>query len=327
MKVKFYGTRGSIPVSGPDSVKYGGNTTSLAIQSQCLPSSWGLVIDTGSGFVPLSYDFLKNGIKNVVILYTHYHYDHTIGLTLAPVVFIKNIKITAYGPEELGTDPSRMMEHLFKPPFFPVDFREVRSHITCKGIELPNSRIFVIHPEGGLKYFTIDQFEQFENDNKMIPFSQGLKYHLHECMVIRMHRSNHPERTISYRVEERPTGKVFVFLTDHENQDGIPQQFLKHVQDADLLVMDSQYDRTKYDTRTAGFGHGTPDYCVNIAVKSGVKMLGLTHHDPTSTDPIIEEILKEAERVLEEINSQSEEPPYPLQIFACRDYQELEVGG
>lgn len=321
MKVKFYGTRGSIPVSGPDCVHYGGNTTSMLIDSECIPRDWALAVDTGSGFVPLASDCLAAGKKHFVALYTHYHHDHTIGMTLAPISFIKSVKVSLYGPEEFGTGPAKLMEHLFQPPFFPVDFREIRSHIHCKGIDIPNSRIFLIHPDGGLKYMTIDQFETFDKEDRMIPFDRKSRYPIDECLVIRMYRSNHPERTISYRFEERPTGKVFVFLTDHENMDGAPKMFINHIKDADLLLMDSQYPRHKYDTQTAGFGHGTPDYCVESALKANAKMLGLTHHDPHSTDSNIDEILTEAALALEHSGAEDS----GLQVFACRDYQEVEL--
>lgn len=321
MKVKFYGTRGSIPVSGPDKVEYGGNTTSIQVISECLPKGWALAVDSGSGFVPFAYDCLKNGIKNIIILYTHYHHDHTMGLTLAPVAFIKSIRLQAYGPEELGIGPSKMMENLFRPPYFPVDFREIKSHIHCKGIDFPNSRVFVIHAKGGLKYFTIDQFEQFETEGKMIPFDRGEKYSLEECLIVKMHKSNHPERTISYRFEERTSGAVFVFLTDHENQDGKPNRFMQHVNGANLLVMDSQYDRKRYDTMTAGYGHGTPDYCVETALQAKASVLGLTHHDPNSSDAKIGEIVAEAEKALAGMDQSDSH----LKIFACKDYQETEV--
>ncbi|MGV8120049.1 MAG: MBL fold metallo-hydrolase [Candidatus Xenobiia bacterium LiM19] len=320
MKVKFYGTRGSIAVSDPQKIVYGGNTTSLRIDSECLPPGTQLVIDTGSGFVPLAFDALKMGVKAMLILYTHYHFDHTIGFTMAPVTFIKSIKLTVYGPEEHSVDPSKMMEDLLKPPYFPVDFREVSSHIKCQGIDIPNSRVFVVHRVGGVRYFTIDQLEGLENDEKMVSFDKGQKYNLNECLIVKMYKSNHPERTISYRLEERSTGKVFVLLTDHENQDGLPLRLKTHVTGADLLVMDAQYDRVRYDTSTAGYGHGTPDYCVKVAVQAGSKMLGFTHHDPNATDEKVDAILKEGQDALTKLY-----PDSKLQLFACRDYQEIEV--
>jgi hypothetical protein len=52
MQVVLYGTRGSTPICRSDAVKYGGNTTSLRVKSQCLPQGMALAIDAGSGFVP-----------------------------------------------------------------------------------------------------------------------------------------------------------------------------------------------------------------------------------------------------------------------------------
>jgi ribonuclease BN (tRNA processing enzyme) len=152
-----------------------------------------------------------------------------------------------------------------------------------------------------------------------VPFEPRLKFALDECLVIRMHRSNHPERTISYRFEERPSNLTFAFATDHENQDGLPTRFITHLRDADLLVMDSQYTRETYEQRTAGWGHGTPDHCARVAKAAGVKALGLTHHDPASSDAQVEAIVETARKLLHE---QGVSTP----VFGCRDYLTVEVG-
>jgi ribonuclease BN (tRNA processing enzyme) len=332
MKILFYGTRGSIPIANPQSVKTGGNTTCLRVDSACLPKDTWLVVDAGSGMVPLSFDALAAGAKSVEILFTHWHHDHTQGLPLSPLAFIKAIKLSVFGPIDHGLGPREVIEAIIKPPFFPVDFKEVGSHFSFKALELENSRVILIHPEGGLKIFNLEQFENIKNDGKMFPIGKG-KYPLQECMVIRMHRSNHPERTISYRFEEGPTGKVFTFLTDHENQDGIPQSLRAHLSRADLLVMDSQYPRDKYDRSTAGFGHATPDYCVRVALAAGAKRLGLTHHDPSSTDQVVEAILAEARKahgeLTQEAKGDAKPSPKPSlkagDIFVCTDYSTVEV--
>ncbi|MCE1247416.1 MAG: MBL fold metallo-hydrolase [Firmicutes bacterium] len=320
MKVKVYGVRGSIPVSNPGTVKYGGNTTSLLVESCCLPEKTWLALDTGSGFVPLSYDSLKAGINGMIILYTHYHFDHTIGMTLAPVAFIKSIRLSVFGPQEHGIGPLQMLQDLFRSPYFPVDYNEIKSHIQCFGIDLPNSNIIVIHPQGGFKCLTIDHIECFDKECPIIYFDDGLSYNINECLVVKMYRSNHPERTISFRFEERPTGKVFVLLTDHENQDGLPTRFLSHIEKSDLLIMDSQYDRDRYEKTTAGYGHGTPDYCVKVGLRAGVKKLGLTHHDPIANDAKVDAIVDEAKRYLAE-----NRPDSDMEVFGCMDYQEIEL--
>jgi phosphoribosyl 1,2-cyclic phosphodiesterase len=331
MEVVLYGTRGSIPIANKASIETGGNTTCLRIKSACLPQGKMLVVDGGSGFVPLSFDALKEGIKSVDILMTHYHHDHTQGIPLSPLTFIKQIPITIWGPTDRGIGPKEVLETLMKPPFFPVDFKSVASHWNCHKIDQPNTQVFVIHPQGGIVKMGVDKFDELEKSNRAISMGDG-KYPKSECLVIRMLRSNHLEQTVSYRFEEGPTGKAFVFLTDHENQDGIPNDLRAHLQNADLLVMDSQYTREKYEKMTAGFGHGTPDYCVRTAVKVGVKRLGLTHHDPSSTDKAVIEIMEEGRKTLEKEGQQVQatDPKAKLslaadRIFVCHDYDVVTV--
>jgi hypothetical protein len=50
-----------------------------------------------------------------------------------------------------------------------------------------------------------------------------------ECLVVFMHKSHHPEHTVSYRIEERPTGKTFIFMTDHENEDGLSKSLRNYL--------------------------------------------------------------------------------------------------
>jgi len=331
MEVTFYGTRGSVPIANQASMQTGGNTTCLRINSQCLPPGMWLVVDAGSGFVPFCFDALKAGVKQAQILFTHFHWDHTQGLPLGPLTFIKTIPITCWGSEDEGIGPREVLTASMKRPFFPVDFAEVASHFSFKRIEHPNTQVILIHPEGGIKQMPVDQFESF--DGKPLPIGRDKRrYSRSECLVIKMMRSYHPEKTISYRFEEGPTGKVFVILTDHENQDALPSGMKAFLRGADLLAMDSQYTRDRYQKMTAGFGHGTPDYCVRVALEVGAKRLGLTHHDPGSTDKAVDGILEDAKKALanaeDELKKADPKANNGLkadQIFACRDYQVVAV--
>lgn len=331
MKVTLYGTRGSTAVAGLQFAKYGGNTTCLRIESACLPPETALVVDAGTGIVPLSQTLLKTGIKRVILPFTHYHHDHTQGLLLAPITFIKGIQIHAFGPVEDSHGIKDVLKTLMKPPLFPVDFAEVASHFVCEAIESVNAMMLVIHPKGGSRLMWLDQFERLVNDGQQIYFDGERAYDVNECLVIKMLRSNHPERTVCYRFEERPTGKVFCFLTDHENTDALPSALKRHLAGADLLIQDSQYSRAVYDARTAGFGHGTPDYCVEVAIAVGAKRLGLTHHDLVASDEDVEAILayaKNALQLLEAIKDKADKSVFSItedNIFACADYQVIEV--
>jgi ribonuclease BN (tRNA processing enzyme) len=299
MKVTFWGTGGSVPISNPKRVVFGGNTTCVRIESKCLPKDMALVVDAGTGFVPLSSALLKEGVRDLNIIFTHYHHDHTQGLLLGGTTFVPFVKNTLWGPVERGVGTKQVFESLMQPPYFPISFshRAVGSHFGFKDFSDPNSEALVVHPIGGMKRVKAAALEKVEKNGQMIAFGDE-KFGVAECLIIRMIKSNHPEFTISYRFEERPTGKVFVFLTDHENTDGLPTSLRGHLKEADLLVMDCQYKRAIYDERTAGFGHGTADYCVRVALAVCAGKLGLVHHDPSSTDDDILAVLKEGEDAL-----------------------------
>ena len=323
MRVTFFGTRGSVPVSGPDKVKAGGNTTCLRVESPCLPKGWSLAVDAGSGFVPFSAQVLAEGAYiEVHVLQTHYHFDHLQGLLLSPLLYRTDVPLTMWGPLESGFGPREVLKAVMRPPFHPVDLSKIGSHLTCREIECPDARILIVHPYGG---GTMQTLEEYERGNGMVKFGKKGEYPRKECLVIRMLYSNHPERTITYRFEENPTGKVFVFLTDHENTDTLSMNFKRHLENADLLVMDSQYPRKKYELFTAGFGHGTPDYCVRTAVETGAKRLGLTHHDPMSSDKDIEQIVLDAYSKLDEYHGKDGLHLTNETIFACRDYQVVDL--
>ena len=317
MKVTFYGTRGSVAVSHPSKIRTGGNTTCLRIASDCLPQGFWLVVDAGTGMVPLFDDFMSEKGESLTVLQTHWHHDHTQGMPLSAFPFIKSIPVSIYGPKERGMGGRQVYEEIImRPPVFPVDFAEIGSHFQFHDIIHPNSSVMIIHPLGGKKMMQLDAFETLEQSGAQIPFRGKNKFRLEECMVIRMFRSNHPEQTISYRFEERPTGQVFTFLTDHENQDGVPQGFQSYLKGTTVVVMDTQYTRERYDTRTAGFGHGTPDYVAKIARMMNIPFLGTTHHDPASTDEMVDAIVQSAQ----------EAAGKNVTVFACRDYLSINIG-
>lgn len=314
MKVTTYGTAGSLAICRADRIIHGGNTTCLRIESGCLPEATALVVDAGTGYHPLSFQLLKEARNKVVTLFTHWHHDHTQGMLLVPLTYMKGISMELFGPVEKGMGPKEVFDALMAPPFHPVDFTEQKSHFSFVKLEHPAGMVIVFHPQGGKKRVELHEFESLEKGSGYISVGKG-RYPINECLVVRMIKATHPEQTISYRFEERPTGKVFVFLTDHENTDGISMSLRSHLTGANLLIADAQYDEDTYHNRTAGFGHGTGKYVARLAKSCGVKHVGLTHHDPASSDEKILQILSEAQaEASEEMN-----------LFACKDFQVVEV--
>lgn len=319
MLVHMYGTRGSCPVAGTQHACYGGNTTCVRVISKSIPRRHWLAIDAGTGFLPFGKDFLEAGARSLTLLQTHYHHDHTQGFALAAPPYIKSVPIRIWGPVDHGYGPEDVYRSIMMSPFFPVAYESIASHVVCRGIEYPNTSILLFHPEGGTQFLQLSAFDRLRDTGKQIPFVGRHRFDLAECLVITMYRSNHPEQTITYRFTENATGQSFVFLTDHESQRGFPVDFLRHISKADLLIQDCQYTAEKYETQTAGWGHGTPDYAAALAVKAGVGALGLTHHDPASPDELIREIERTA-------TSHVREAGVNIPIFCCYDGQRINVG-
>lgn len=322
MEVGMWGTRGSVSVSSPDKVRYGGNTTCVEVSSDCIPKGHGLAVDCGTGLVPYTDSLLGRKILNLDVLMTHPHHDHTMGLPLAGHPFIDAARINVWGTNEHGIGPKEVMEYLFKPPFFPVDFPLVRHRFVTHNLGVIGTQVLTIHPVGGYQLHNTDVFKRAEAADQQLAFKGGKRFPIGECLVVWMYRTLHPEYTVSYRFEERPTGRVFVFLTDHERTASFPSDLVRHVRGAHLFVQDGQYSKITYETRTAGFGHATPEYCVELANLCEVEVLGLTHHDPRAKDTMVDERLAEAKAHAEKIGCS---PNFVRAIFACADYQRLVV--
>ena len=320
MKVKFFGTRGSIPICNPLSMRYGGNTTCLRVMSDCIPEGWALVIDTGSGYMPLSLELLKEKIMNVAIIYTHWHHDHTQGLFLAAHTFITSAKARVWGPKENSTGPKEIFSDVMRSPVFPVDFRRVAHRFEMNPLMSIGTEVLVVHKLGGFCLMPIHKYRDCCYNSKQVHLENG-SYPVNDCLVIFMYKTDHPEYSISYRFQEKPTDRSFVFLTDHENTASLSSDLLTHVKGADLLVQDSQYSEQIYRGRTGGYGHGTPEYCAELMCAANAKRLGLTHHDPSSTDEDVDNRLIEAISKAKSLGAVDAEN----KIFACADYMEVEV--
>jgi len=331
MKLTAYGTFGSIPVFVRGR-EIGGNTTCYRVNSACLPADTWLVLDAGSGYVPLCVDALKAGVKRIIVLLTHYHHDHTQGLLLGAATYIKGIQVTLVGPKEDGWGPHLVLADIMKHPLHPRDFLQEAAHFVGPvALEYPQNHVLLFHREGGFKVLAVEAFERLCLSGAQIPFRRGQKFALAECLVVKMLRTEHPEKTISYRFDEGPTDKSFVFMTDHSNLDGTSADLKEHLKDVDLLIQDVQYTRAEYDARTSGFGHGTPDYAVRLCNATGVCRVGFTHHNFLSTDEQIMANVTAAQELAATIITQAviaEEADRLLKpegIFLVRDYMEIDV--
>ena len=322
LKVETYGTRGSIAVAGSAYLEFGGNTTCLRIHSDCIPAGEALILDMGTGFYQCSRQLVNDGIFTITILLTHGHTDHTEGIKMAPHVYIPKSLIRLYGVKEHGCGPRELLRDIMKEPHFPVHSARVQHRFEFYPIEHIGTEVFLQHPKAGRTLIPVYKLEELRAEGRQIPIGKK-RVDLSECLEISMYKTRHPEYTISYRVTEHPTGKVFVFLTDHENTEGFPKDLLGHVSNADMLIADAQYSEERYLNMTSGFGHGTPQYCAELFLRAKAGKLGLTHHDPLACDADIHARLAEAQAYAVKKGVAQQEAEQ--RIFACRDYGVYEV--
>jgi phosphoribosyl 1,2-cyclic phosphodiesterase len=126
MKIKFYGTRGSLPVCEQDYLEFGGNTTSIKIT---LSSGRIAIIDAGSGIRNLGRDLIKEGFyqDQLFIGFTHFHWDHIQGFPFFATAYNPNmvINILAMGKDRNIENLEGIFREQMKTEYFPVPMEDM----------------------------------------------------------------------------------------------------------------------------------------------------------------------------------------------------------
>jgi phosphoribosyl 1,2-cyclic phosphodiesterase len=254
MRIRFWGTRGSIAVPGKDTTVYGGNTTCLEL---VLAGGTRVIIDAGTGIRPLGNHLLSLGEKvDIFLLITHIHWDHVLGFPFfAPVYSSKTrIRIDGFPSCMKGlrvTFDSRMGDG-----FFPVKFEDLRSDLQY----LERLRF------GSLKI----EDTTFET----IPLQ-------------------HPQGGFGFRIREGGKTLVFITdneLREDAWTGRHPKDYTRFCQDADILIHDAQYTPDERLARR-GWGHSDYNAALSLAADARVGRFLFTHHDPSRTDDQIKDIL------------------------------------
>lgn len=271
MKIKFWGVRGSIPSPGPNTQRYGGNTTCIEVRTD---DNDLIILDGGTGIFPLAQTLLKELPINVHIFNTHSHWDHIQGLPFFIPIFIPGNKIHLYGAFDpiSGAGPERIMNIQMQYSYFPVREVEMQSRIN---------------------YLTVMPHEVMKIGETTITPTL----------------LNHPVVNLGYRIECK--GKSIFFTGDHEphyniyepHDDGYSEyqalideqsrSIVEAIRGVDILIADSSYTLAEYPAKK-GWGHGTFDSCIELALTVGAKILFCTHHEPTRSDDDLEKVFAEA---------------------------------
>ncbi|HAJ46833.1 MAG TPA: MBL fold metallo-hydrolase [Alphaproteobacteria bacterium] len=256
MSVTFWGVRGSIACSGPDYVRYGGNTSCVEVEA----GMHRVIFDAGTGLRPLGLKLVAQQTKTVDIFLSHTHFDHVCGWPFFAPAYDKGTRINLWSGHLHGSGLTTrsVMMRLMEAPLFPVAEDVFQADISYRDLDAQATLV----PAPGL--------------------------------TLTAAPLNHPNGATGYRLTFG--SRSLVYASDHEHQGTEPlPSLLKLAQGADLLIYDATYSPEAYPAH-AGWGHSTWEEGLRLAIRAKARALALFHHEPSHTDDMLAKLENTAKR-------------------------------
>jgi phosphoribosyl 1,2-cyclic phosphodiesterase len=253
MRLTIWGCRGSVPTPGPDTFRYGGNTSCVEVS---LDDGTILVLDAGTGIRALGFDLLERGARRVHLLLTHLHLDHLEGLRFFAPLWDERVTLDVWGPPSPVSSLQERIARSFSPPLFPIDLREVPAQVTFH--DVPREP------------WTVD-------GTRLVA---DLVAHPGPTVGFRIETAT---SSFAYLPDHEP---ALAGIADR-SRDWISGAVI--AEDVDLLLHDAQYFEDEYDERI-GWGHSSVADAVAFAEVVGARRLVLFHHEPLHTDGSLERL-------------------------------------
>lgn len=281
--VRFWGTRGSYPVPGPGTVRFGGNTSCVEIQAG--PHT--IIIDAGTGIINLGYDLLRRAKEQgdapirATLLLSHMHHDHTQGFAYFQPAYQGSSVLHILGPRTFEEDIEETLNHAVLPPSFPISLPDMPSLKIVRSLS-ESEMILIGSAQGELQVFNLYRDK--------IPAGD-------DCVRVYVHKSfAHPRNGVFiYRIEWRD--KSLVYASDTEGYISGDQRLVAFACDTDLLIHDAQYSHEDYLRSKQGWGHSTPQMACEVARLCRARRLALYHHEPRYDDTMIARLEEEARAI------------------------------
>lgn len=253
MIIKCWGSRGSIPVSGEEYIKYGGDTTCIEIRTK---SDDIIIVDAGTGIRRLGSKLIDENRYKYNLIFTHFHWDHLMGFLFFKPLYEKQAEFKMYRCPFHSEFVETILSRIMTPPSFPVRYSEISAKMEyveafTSAFEIGSVTITPIpisHPDRGSGY-------KFTEDGKSFVFLTD-----NELGFI------HPGG-LSYK------------------------DYMEFSAGADLLIHDAEYIPEEYPSKIE-WGHSVFTETLDLAIEAGVKQFGLFHLNQERTDQQVDEMVE-----------------------------------
>ena len=202
LTVRFWGVRGTLPTPGPDTVRYGGNTSCVEVEL----GRRSVIFDAGSGIKKLGDRLAaQGGTIETDILFSHCHMDHVCGIPFFAPFYSAQHRIRLWAGNLLPhTTLEAAIRGIMSAPLFPIEIEAFKAEV---------------------------QFRDFR-PGEMLDLGGGIK--------ARTGMLNHPGGAVGYRLD--CAGKSIAYITDTEHRPNeLDDTVLSLVQNADLKIYDCTY--------------------------------------------------------------------------------------
>ena len=271
LTAQFWGCRGTMPVPGPGSLRYGGNTACVSLT---FPNGHLFVFDAGTGIAALGKHLMKAGRKfNGSLFISHPHWDHLNYLPFFTPLFVPGHQFEILGPAHGSISLEQLVANQMDGVHFPITPSEFGARIQYR--ELTEGR-----------------------------------YEVGPAQVETMTLC-HPGFCLGYRVEYGGKRFAYVtdnelFPPEHDSHSPNYEKTLKQfICECDILITDTSYFDEEYPNRI-GWGHSPISRVVELAHEAEVKQLFLYHHMPEHDDAAIDRLLEQSRKQLEKLGSSTQ---------------------
>lgn len=286
MRVRFWGTRGSLAKPGPATLRYGGNTPCLEVRTD---DGTLIVLDCGTGAHDLGRALAAEGPAQGHLMITHTHWDHIQGFPFFAPLFLPEHEWNVYAPYGLGSPLQDTLAGQMGYAYFPVTLDQLSADI--KYNDLVEGEFYIGKVHVTTRYL-----------NHPVP-TLGYRFSIGGAVLV-------------YATDHEPHSQHVHELTHLP----VHHEDLRHIEflsDADLVIHDTQYTAEEYPGKV-GWGHTSMENGVEFAIAANARKLALFHHDPWRDDDALDQLVEIHQRSAAGRGSQ-------LEVFAAAEGEVLEL--